>query len=172
MENKVIQMVFSSKGMSFLILLIALLLFECSCINQNTTFVRIDNDTIKVIKAALREAMSLRYMPDASSLKHGTNLTDSIILTSSVLPLSNLPSNIDSQIFKIFPEEEVCRDSASMRKLNYLNVVNFEKSDTGFYIQILNLSCIKFGGGGSLELTFKKENDSVFVVHRSASSIN
>jgi len=55
---------------------------------------------------------------------------------------------------------------------NYLCISQFEKSDTGYYIQIQNLSALPFGGGGSLGLYFKKAGDTLMIVNKVSSSIN
>jgi hypothetical protein len=93
-----------------------------------------------------------------------------------VLPLDILPSSIGQQKFKILPQSEIYalikKDSNLTRVPNYLLLNRFEKSDTGYYVQLQNLSCLDYGGGGSLGLYLKMEKDSFVVIKRSSSSIN
>ena len=115
-------------------------------------------------------------MPGASSLKQNHAYGDSIYLTSEVLPLNILPSQLGNQNFKILSKCNICEIITSDSNLkvppNYLEVVNFEKNDSGYYVHLESLNCFPFGGGGSLGLYFKKVKDSILVVDRSSSSIN
>src|SRR5690606_23893704 len=118
------------------------------------------NDTITVLNLAINEGISDEFMPDASALKRNYIYGDSILLTSEFLPLNFLPRKLNNQIFKILSKEDICSvidaDYLHMDFPNYLIVRKFEKNDTGYYVQLQNLSCIEFGGGGSLGLYFKK----------------
>ena len=55
---------------------------------------------------------------------------------------------------------------------NYLCISRFEKNDTGYYVQVQNLSALPFGGGGSLGLYFKKVGDSLIIADKASGSIN
>jgi hypothetical protein len=152
------------------------LLFAC----QNNVPVTVkqenENDTSNVLKTVIGEGISDRHMPSADPLTYKYKFGDSILLTSTVLPLGMLPSNIGNQKFKILPQSEICalikRDSNLTRVPNYLLLNRFEKSDTGYYVLLQNLSCLDYGGGGSLSLYLKKDKDSFVVINRSSSSIN
>jgi hypothetical protein len=116
------------------------------------------------------------HMPGAGPLKTKYHFGDSIILTSSVVPLNLLPSTLNGQQYKVLPLSVICPmlkgDSASMEQPNYLSIQQFEKNDTGYFIQMVSKSCFDFGGGGSLILTFKKVNDSLMLISQGSSSYN
>ena len=125
---------------------------------------------------AIAMSMTGEYMPGASPLTRKYHFGDSILLTSVSLPVDLLPRKVKNQCFKILPSKAICsmlvRDSSSAELPNYLSVRRFEKSDTGFYVQMQSLSCLPFGGGGSLGIYLKKVRDSFVVVSQSSSSIN
>ena len=137
---------------------------------------RSDNDTLKILRVALQQGISGEFMPSASPLKRQYRFKDSILLTSDILPLNILPSSIENHKFKVLPKQEIClmilADSNMAELPNYLLVSNIEKSDTGYYIQVRSLSCLPYGGGGSLGLYLKKVGDTLKILNQSASSIN
>jgi hypothetical protein len=147
-----------------------------SCQNNASNSQRHDNDTMAILKVTLKEGITSKFMPSASPLKRKWRFGDSILLTSQTLPLNLLPSSVDEQNFKILSQEQIClmiKEDTDISQLpNYLNVKKFEKSDTGYYIQVQSLSCLPFGGGGSLGLYFKKINDSLLIINRTSGSIN
>jgi hypothetical protein len=162
------------KALTFTFLLIITTL---SCQNRSVKIVQQQkSDTARIIEIALEEGTSIHRMPEASGLERNYKFGDSILLTSKVLPLNMLPSNLHSQRFKILTEEEICtiirRDSNLDEVPNYLMITHLERSDTGYYVFVQSLSCRPFGGGGSLRLYFKKIGDSWIVVTRASSSIN
>jgi len=150
------------------------LLFACQS-NVPVT-VKQENDTSKILKTVITDGVSDRYMPSTDPLTYKYKFGDSVLLTSNVLPLDILPSSIAHQKFKILPQSEIYalikKDSILTHVPNYLLLNQFEKSDTGYYVQLQSLSCRDFGGGGSLGLYLKKEKDSFIVIKRSSSSIN
>lgn len=158
--------------LNFYILLNLLL----TCQSNVPVIVKQENDTSKILKTVISEGISDRYMPDAGPLTYKYKFADSILLTSEVLSLDILPSNIGDQKFKILPKPEICalirKDSNLTRVPNYLLLNRFEKNDTGYYVLLQSLSCRYYGGGGSLGLYLKKEKDSFVVINRSSSSIN
>jgi hypothetical protein len=152
------------------------LLTFLSCQYKTDNIQHHESDTMAILKATLKESITTRYMPGAPPLKRKYHFGDSILLTSESIPLDLLPSSVDEQNFKILPQEQICSmikaDSNLTERPNYLNVRKFEKSDTGYYIMVQSSSCLPFGGGGNLELYFKKINDSLSIINRSSSSIN
>jgi hypothetical protein len=158
--------------LSFYILLNSLF----GCQSNTPIIVKQENDTSKILNTVIKDGISDRYMPSADPLTYKYKFGDSILLTSNVLPLDILPSSIGRQKFKILPRSEIYalikKDSTLTHVPNYLLLTQFEKSDTGYYVQLQSLSCWDFGGGGSLGLYLKKEKDSFVVIKRSSSSIN
>jgi len=150
------------------------LLFACQ--SNVSVVVTQENDTTILLKTVINEGISNRYMPSASPLTYKYKFGDSILLTSNALPLDILPSSVGHQKFKILLQSEICallkKDSNLTQVPNYLLLNRFEKSDTGYYVQLQSLSCRYYGGGGSLGLYLKKERDSFVVINRSSSSIN
>ncbi len=147
-----------------------------SCGDKVTESKHSDNDTLKILRVALHQGISDEFMPSASPLKRKYRYEDSILLTSDILPLNILLSSIENQKFKVLPRQQICStivaDSNMAELPNYLSVTRLEKSDTGYYIQVRSLSCMPYGGGGSLGLYFKKVGDTLKIVDQSASSIN
>ena len=158
----------------FSVLGLSILLFSCS--DRKTFNYLPENDTVKVLNTAIAMGMTGEYMPGASPLTRKYHFGDSILLTSVSLPVDLLPRKVKNQCFKILPSKAICsmlvRDSSSAELPNYLSVRRFEQSDTGFYVQMQSLSCLPFGGGGSLGIYLKKVRDSFVVVSQSSSSIN
>jgi hypothetical protein len=134
------------------------------------------SDTTFVINAALKQATCVEFMPDASALRIPSKFGDTILLSSVLLPLEILPTKSGNDIFKVLPKEVIYRvltgESYRHDVPNYLCISQFEKNDTGYYIQIQNLSALPFGGGGLLGLYFKKVGDTLSIVNKAASSIN
>jgi hypothetical protein len=135
-----------------------------------------DSDTVAIMKIALEESITTQYMPSVSQLKQGVGLGDSILLTSESLPLAQLPSAVNGQVFKIVDKNDIQQLVAILNSKdqypNFLNIIHFNKTDSGYYIMVLNQSSFPFGPGGSLQLIFKKIKDSMVVVDRLAGSKN
>ena len=162
------------KSFNFGILI--LLLFLLSCKNQKEQTVPPVNDTTLVLNQALSDAVSVRFMPDASALTQPYHFKDSILLTSKIGFLNLLPVSVGGQKFKVMEENKITSilraDSNNLNLPNYLIVSDFESNDSGYYIQVQNLSTFPYGGGGSLELYYIKKGDSLINVKKSAWSIN
>ena len=133
------------------------------------------SDTTQVLELAVKAAFD-GFLPDVSSVKDKFYFSDSILFTSKTFPLDSLPSSIDTLKFKILSENVICRlvlsDSLSENQPNYLSVQAFEKSDTGYYVQLASLSCVPYGGGGSLGLYIAKQSDTFYIKKKMATSIN
>ena len=160
--------------LKFILFIFLLALYSCG---ENAVTIRqSESDTLKVLRTAIHQGISDEYMPSASPLKRQYHFGDSILLTSEILSLDLLPTRVQDQSFKVLSKEEICSmivaDSAMSELPNYLNVSNFEKSDTGYYVQLRSLGCLPFSGGGSLGLYFKRIGDSLTIVDRTMSSIN
>jgi len=134
------------------------------------------SDTAKVLELAIRTALYHHNLPGSDPLKYPYHFHDSILFTSEVLPLSLLPTNLDSLNFKVLSESEICSmiyaDSNLPHLPNYLMVSGFDKNDTGYVVHIGSFSCQPMGGGGAIGIYILKANDSFFVTHKGASSIN
>jgi hypothetical protein len=154
------------------ILLIAL----WSCKGQIHQTVPPLNDTTFLLTQALSNAISVRFMPDADAVTRPYRFKDSILLTSKVISLDLLPASIDDHHFKIMGEHDILQilraDSNNLNLPNYLILSRFEANDSGYYVQVQNLSALPFGGGGLLGLYYVKKGDSLINVKRSAWSIN
>ena len=146
----------------------------CSTSDKSQTNL-IKSDTTKVLELAVNAAFH-GFLPDVSSVKDKYYFKDSILFTSKTFPLDSLPSQVDTFRFKILPENTICReilsDSLSVNHPNYLSVQAFEKSDTGYYVQLASLSCFPYGGGGSLGLYIAKQSDTFYIKKKMATSIN
>jgi hypothetical protein len=153
-----------------------LLLLLWSCKDQSHYSVRQDSDTTFLLNQVLNDATSDKFMPDADAVTRPYYFKDSILLTSKVITLDLLPASIGDRKFKIMTEKEILsilrKDSNNLRLPNYLIVSEFEKNDSGYYVQIQNRSALPFGGGGALGLYYIKKGDSLINIKRLASSIN
>jgi hypothetical protein len=133
------------------------------------------SDTSQVLELAVKAAFH-GFLPDASSVKDKFYFKDSILFTSKTFPLDSLPTKVDSLQFKILSENIICglilSDSLLENHPNYLSVQAFEKSDTGYYVQLASLSCFPYGGGGSLGLYIAKQSDTFYIKTKMATSIN
>lgn len=156
-------------------LYIILIIFT-SCEISNAKIKQTKNDTTKVLELALLTAFYHENLPGITALKYPYRFKDSILFTSDSLSLITLPLNIDTLKFKILTKTEILSmlyADSNMDKLpNYLSVERFERSDTGYYVNILSLSSIHFGGGGSIGLYIAKVKDSFIVKSKMSSSIN
>lgn len=153
-----------------------LLVILNSCNDRQNPSTSLISDTTLVLNQALKDAVSARYMPDADALSRPYNFKDSILLTSKVSSLNLLQLSVSGKTFKVMGEKELVStltmDSSSHNLPNYLNISRFEKTDSGYYIQVQNLSPRPYGGGGSLGMYFVMAGDSTKIVKRLASSIN
>jgi hypothetical protein len=133
------------------------------------------NDTTEVLKVAIAKAFYQENLPGISPLMKKYRFSDSLLFSSDSLSLDLLPINLDSINFKILKREQICsmikKESDSIEVPNYLYIRRFEKNDTGDYVQIQSLSCLDFGGGGSIGVIVKK-TDSLRAEVYGSSSIN
>ena len=90
-------------------------------------------------------------------------------ISSSSGPANNACQKFikDREILKILRA-----GSNNLELPNYLKISRFETTDSGYYVQVQNLSALPFGGGGTLRLYYLKSGDSLTNVKRSATSIN
>lgn len=121
-------------------------------------------------------ALSTQYMPGADAVKRPYIFYDSVLLTSNAIPLDKLPISVGIQKFKIMDERKLLdvlrTDSNNWDQPNYLDISRIERNDSGYYIQVQNLSAFPFGGGGAMGLYFLKRGDSVTLVKSLGSFIN
>lgn len=161
---------------SLRLVILLLLVSLCSCGTRSTTADKSVSDTTIVLNTALKQATSIEFMPDVSALRRPSKFGDTILLTCEPLPLEILPTKSGNDIFKVLPKQTIYRiltgESYRHDIPNYLCVSQFEKNDTGYYVQVQNLSALPFGGGGSLGLYFKKVGDSLLIIDKASSSIN
>ncbi|RYZ87054.1 MAG: hypothetical protein EOP04_12575 [Proteobacteria bacterium] len=114
-------------------------------------------------------------MPSASALFRYNNNSDSVLVTSSVVPLDLIPKQIDSVTMIVKSADSVCMDVQENfydDGRHYLIVKEFKRTDTGYYVQVASLSCGKYASGGQLGVYLKKIGDSVVVTESFGSSIN
>jgi hypothetical protein len=161
---------------AFTLLFISFLLFLSSCQTKPAVADKPISDTAKVLAITLKQATSAEFMPSASALRRPSKFSDSILLTAISIPLDLLPKKSGEQIFKVLPRETIHKilagESYRHNVPNYLSITQFEKNDTGYYIQVQNLSVLPFGGGGTLGLYFKKSGDTLTIIDKASGSIN
>jgi hypothetical protein len=160
-----------------ILLVLFLLLALPSCINKPTgKILREENDTISVMKLALKTAFEGKRLPGIDPLKKGYYHRDSVLFTSDILPLELLPNTIDTLKFKVLTQQQIIesvKTESDLSKLpNYLNVRAFEKKDSGYYVSLQSLSNLNFGGGGQIGIYIEKHSDSFIVRKSLSSSIN
>jgi len=161
---------------AFTLIFIPSLLLLSSCEARPTVVDKPISDTTKVLSITLKQATSVEFMPSASALRRPSKFSDSILLTAIPISLDLLPTKSGGQIFKVLPKETIHKiltgESYRHDVPNYLSITQFEKSDTGYYIQVQNLSVLPFGGGGTLGLSFKKSGDTLTITDKVSGSIN
>jgi hypothetical protein len=167
----------SGNRMKNIAIVFSLWSFLCaSCRDYPNRIDNLPNDTTRLFELSIRYGLSDRYMPEASALHIKYRFGDSILLTSDKLSLKLLPSEVDGQYFKKLPFVDFCKmiqnDSLNLTPPNVLVIYDVQKNDTGYSVMLGSRSCRKFGGGGTLNLDFKRVGDSLIVVGRGASSIN
>ncbi len=150
-------------------------IFSCRSL-ETKPITEIKSDTTLVLNLALRTAFYHDNLPSIDPLKKPYHFGDSILFSSTTLPLSILPRMSDTINFKILSRKEIIllmQTESDLNKIpNYLNIGAFEKSDTSYYVSVQSLNCINFGGGGQIGIYIVKANDSFVVVNKMSSNIN
>ena len=148
-------------------------LVACNSRNIDSQF---KSDSTKVIEFAIRKAFETKLLPEIKALKEEYWFKDSILFTSDSIPLSLLPTSLDSLKFKIVSKKEILllfkNDSLGRKLPNYLIINSFEKTDSSYYIQISSWSIVPYGGGGMIGMDIISQKDTFVLKHRSISNIN
>lgn len=164
------------KSFNFGILFLLVVLWSCKSHKEMAFPLGAVSDTTLVLNQALSEAVSVKFIPGASALTRLYHFKDSILITSKASLLSFLPVSVGSQKFKVMESHAIISilraDSNNLNLPNYLIVSDFVANDSGYYLQVQNLSSLPYGGGGSLGLYYIKIGDTLMNVKRSAWSIN
>jgi hypothetical protein len=142
------------------------LLALTACADKSSKHISTAADTTQVIEVALKTLL-VESFPDMDGIKRKSSFHDSIFLTTSLLPLSRLPSSIDSFHFKILPDTAICSviksDTATIELPNFLRIQSFEKTDTGYFVRFESVDCIPSPSkDGAVNLTILKTNDKYF----------
>ena len=147
-----------------------------SCKSPNAKSIQPKSDTTKVLELAIRTAFYHQNLPGMDPLFYPYHFKDSILFSTDSLSLTTLPISLDSINFKILTSKQICTmikaDSSISELPNYLYLRAFEKSDTGYYVSVQSLSCLPYGGGGSIGIYISKDKDSFVVKYKTSSSIN
>ena len=83
------------------------LLALTACAEKSSKQTSTAADTTQVIEVALKTLL-VESFPDMNGIKRKSSFHDSIFLTTNLLPLSSLPSSVDSFHFKILPDSAIC----------------------------------------------------------------
>lgn len=101
-------------------------------------------DTTKVVELALRTALGEGFSEMDEVKPNGA--TDSIYLTTNLFALSKLPQSVDSFKFRIMPDSVICNvikaDTTVDPVPNYLRLQTFQKTDTGYFVELESVYCI------------------------------
>ena len=127
-------------------------------------------DTTQVIELALKTVLGEPF-PGMDGVKRKSSFNDSIFLTTNLLPLSRLPSRVDSFRFKILPDTMICSviksDTVATELPNYLRLQSFEKTDTGYFVKFESVDCIPSASlDGSVSLQVLKTKDKFVFKHK------
>jgi hypothetical protein len=164
------------KSFNFGILFLLVALWSCKNHKEKAFPQGAVSDTTLVLNQALSEAVSVKFMPGASALTRPYRFKDSILVTSKASLLSFLPVSVGRQKFKVMESHAIISilraDSNNLNLPHYLIVSDFVANDSGYYLQVQNLSSLPYGGGGSLGLYYIENGDTLMNVKRSAWSIN
>jgi hypothetical protein len=142
------------------------LLALTACADKSNKQTSTAADTTQVIEVALKTLLGESF-PDMDGIKRKSSFRDSIFLTTNALPLSRLPSSVDSFRFKIVPDTAICSviksDTATVELPNFLRIQSFEKTDTGYFVRFESVDCIPSPSkDGAVNLTILKTNDKYF----------
>jgi hypothetical protein len=127
-----------------------------------------ENDTTKLLRTVLKTAFYHGNLPEVEILTE----YDSIVITSDSDLLKFIPLSVDNYKFKIVCRGEACRFLKNSTNTNYLDIILIEKEDSAYYVNIQNLNCQEFGGGGSIGIYLLKIIDSFIVKKKGSTSIN
>ena len=126
-------------------LLFIILIFVTACADKESNQTPSAADTTQVIELALKTVLAERF-PEMDGVKRKSLFQDSIFLTTNLLPLTRLPSSVDSFHFKILPDSLICStlrtDTANNELPNYLLLQTFQKTDTGYFVRFESMDCI------------------------------
>ena len=142
------------------------LLVLTACAEKSSKQTSTAADTTQVIEVALKTLL-VESFPDMDGIKRKSSFHDSIFLTTSLLPLSSLPSSVDSFHFKILPDSAICSviksDTANPELPNFLRLQSFEKTDTDYFVRFESVDCIPSPSkDGAVNLHILKTNDKYF----------
>jgi hypothetical protein len=129
--------------MRYIPFLLALLMSACSGKGKESTASAAD--TTRVIELALKTVMTESF-PEIEGIRRQSVFRDSVFLTTSLMPLSMLPSDIDSFHFKPLADSLICsairQDTGSAELPNYLALQAFEKTDSGYFLTFESIDCV------------------------------
>lgn len=127
--------------------LLILLLCLAACGQKTSQQTPTTADTTQVIELALRSALGQDF-PELDAVKRKHRLSDSIFFTTNLFSLSNLPSKVDSFVFKVMPDTAICTvikaDTTVVTEQlpNYLRLQSFQQTDTGYFVQFESVICV------------------------------
>lgn len=146
-----------------------LLLILTACADKSSKQTSSTADTTQVIELALKTVL-VEPFPEMDGIKRKNSFNDSIFLTTTLFPLSKLPSAVDSFRFKILPDSVICsfiKTDTVVELPNYLRLQSFEKTDTGYFIQFESMDCIPSPSrDGSVSLHLLKTKDKYVFKHK------
>jgi len=150
--------------------LFILLFILTACADKSNKQTSSTADTTQVIELALKTVLGQPF-PDMDGVKRKSIFHDSIFLTTNLLPLSRLPSSVDSFRFKILPDTMICSaikaDTVTTELPNYLKLQAFEKTDTGYFVRFESIDCIPSASlAGSVNLHILKTKDKYVFKHK------
>ena len=143
--------------------LFILLLILTACADKSRKQTSTAADTTHVIEVALKTVLNEPF-PEMNGIRRKSSFHDSIFLTTSLLPLSTLPTSVDSFRFKILPDTMICSviksDTTTTELPNFLRLQSFEKTDTGYFVRFESVDCIPSPSkDGAVNLHILKTND-------------
>jgi hypothetical protein len=146
------------------------LLVLSACAEKSSRQSSSTTDTTQVIEVALKTVLNETF-PEMDGIRRKSSFHDSIFLTTSVFPLSTLPSGIDSFRFKILPDTIICSviksDTITTELPNFLRLQSFEKTDTGYFVRFESVDCIPSPSkDGAVNLHILKTKDTYVFKHK------
>jgi hypothetical protein len=149
---------------------IIVLLFLTACADKSRKQFLATRDTTQVIKLALKTVLEESF-PEMDGIKRKSNFNDTIFLTTNLVPLSSLPTSIDSFRFKVVPDTTICSliksDTSTAELPNYLRLQTFEKTDTDYFVQFESVDCIPSPTrDGSVSLHLLRTKDKFVFSHK------
>ena len=144
-----------------------------SCKSHFVTPGNYTNDTATVLAIAIKSALEKNDLPGANELARALP-KDSILFTTDILPLKQLPPYVDTFRFKVLSKNDICSqmsDSNVPPPRHYLYLKELRKNALGYDVYLESLTCGE-SDGGIIALFIHHKKDSFYIKEKVVALIN